>query len=394
MFLNEKHQAFYQQTLAFAQQELLPVIRISDQAHRFPHELVPKITARGLLGVCLPQAYGGLGLDYQCLGLAAEALEFADSSLREWVAVHLGLCALSIWQWGTDSQRETWLPKLASGSRLAAFALNEADAGSDVANLQSTAQAVENGYLLNGEKVWITNAQIADVYLYFAKTNPSAGASGISAFLLPSKSAGITDGQYADKFGVFSSNTGWIRLENVFVPSENRLGWEGEGFKIAMSALDMARFVVAAGSIGLMKACLAQAVAYAKQRIAFGKPIAETQLIQQLLAGMQQRIDLGETYVRQVGWLKNRGERATRESSAAKWYCTEAAWQTANDAMQVLGAAGYRDQYDIARHLRNARAATIYQGTSQIHQLIQASYLLGQRQPTRLRCELPPIQLD
>lgn len=343
----------------------------------------------GYLGICLPRAHGGAGMDYLALGIVAEALEFADSSLREVLAVHLGLHALPIYQWGGEVQKRTWLPGLARGKSLACFALNEPDAGSDVAAMTSTARREGDVYVLNGEKSWITLADVADHFLVFAKTDATRGANGICAFVLERSMRGLSTGSIDQKLGDWASNTGWVRMRDVKVPHTNRLGEESEGFKIAMSALDMGRYVVAAGAVGLMKACLADSVAYAKGRVAFSKPISEQQLVQQMIAHMQQRIDVGELLVRKVGWLLNAGQRVTREASSAKWYCTEAALACANDAVQIFGAAGYSDAHNVARYLRNARSTTIYQGTSQIHTLLQAAYVLGTREDKPLRCELP-----
>jgi alkylation response protein AidB-like acyl-CoA dehydrogenase len=194
--------------------------------------------------------------------------------------------------------------------------------------------------------------------------------------------------------GVHASNTGWIAMDEVRVPASHRLGEEGEGFKIAMSALDNARYSVAAGSVGIMKACLEESISYAKERHTFGKPIAEYQLVQQMLANMQQSIDIGELLVRKVGWLKNKGVRNTRETSMAKWYCTDAARRVADDAVQIHGAYGYSDEYNVERHLRNTKSAVIYEGTSQIHTLMQAAYALGNRKTKPMRCELPAYDQD
>ncbi|RUA16873.1 MAG: butyryl-CoA dehydrogenase, partial [Clostridia bacterium] len=269
------------------------------------------------------------------------------------------------------------------------FGLTEPGAGSDVAGLSSRARRQGDVYILNGEKMWITLADVADQMLVFAKTDPEKGHRGISAFVLERGMKGLTTGTIEDKLGVWASNTGWISMNDVEVPVENRLGEEGEGFKIAMSAIDNARYTVAAGAVGLMKAARDEAIDYAKQRKTFGKPIAEYQLVQQMIALMQQRIDAGELLVFKAGWLKNKGLRNTRETSMAKWYCTEAAFACANDAVQVHGAYGYSDEYNVARYLRNSKGAVIYEGTSQIHQLIQAGYAFGWRKDKPLRKELP-----
>ncbi len=392
--LTAEHKMIRDMVYDFARKEVLPIIKDYDARHEYPMELVPKMGEMGFMGVCLPVKYGGAGMDYISLGLVAEGLEWADSSVRETVAVHLALHAMPIFQWGTEEQKERWLPDLATGRKLACFGLTEPGAGSDVAGMSSRARREGDVYILNGEKMWITLADVADRFLVFAKTDPEKKHRGISAFVLERGMKGLTTGTIEGKLGVWASNTGWISMQDVEVPVENRLGEEGEGFKIAMSAIDMARYMVAAGSVGLMKAAMQEAIEYALQRKTFGRPIAEYQLIQQLIAQMQQRIDIGELLVYKVGWLKNKGVRNTRETSMAKWYCTEAAFQTANDALQIHGAYGYSDEYNPARYLRNSRGAIIYEGTSQIHQLIQAGYALGWRKDKPLRKELPPYDPD
>ncbi len=387
--LNEEHKMIQKMVYDFARKEIMPIIKEHDRNHTFPHKLLPKMAEQGFLGVCLPVRYGGAGMDYISLGIVSEGLEWADSSTRETIAVHLGLHALPVFQWGTEEQKERFLPPLATGKNIACFGLTEPGAGSDVAGIASRARKEGDHYILNGEKMWITLADVADRFLVFAKTDPEKGARGITAFILERGWSGLTTGSIEGKMGVHASNTGWINMDEVPVPESHRLGEEGEGFKIAMTALDNARYGVAAGSVGIMKCCLEESVKYAHDRKTFGKPIAEYQLVQQMIAMMQQRIDIGELLVRKAGWLKNQGIRNTRETSAAKWYCTEAAFDCASDAIQVHGAYGYSDEYNVERHLRNSKSAVIYEGTSQIHQLMQAAYALGMRQDKPLRCELP-----
>ena len=387
--LSDEHRMVQDMAYDFVRKEVMPIIRDHDRDHAFPAALSAKMAAQGFLGMCLPVRYGGAGMDYLSLGIVSEAFEWADTSVRETLAVHLGLHAMPIFQWGTEEQKQQFLPPLATGEKMACFGLTEPGAGSDVGGMNSRAHREGDSYILNGEKMWITLADVADRLMVFAKTDPEAGVRGITAFLLERGWPGLTTGTIEGKLGARASNTGWINMENVSVPVSHRLGEEGEGFKIAMTALDNARYTVAAGAVGSMKACLQESVKYARERETFGKPIAEHQLVQQLLALMQQRIDLGELMVYKVGWLKNKGVRNTRETSMAKWYCTDAANATANDAVQIHGAYGYSDEYNVERHLRNSKGAMIYEGTSQIHQLIQAGYILEQRQDRPLRCEMP-----
>ncbi len=392
--LTPEHKMIKQTVYDFARKEIMPVIKEHDRHHTYPHELLPAMADLGFMGICLPVRYGGAGMDYISLGIVSEGLEFADSSVRETIAVHLGLHALPIFQWGTEEQKRTFLPPLATGEKLACFGLTEPGAGSDVAGMGSRARKDGSDYLLSGEKMWITLADVADRFLVFAKTDPDKGVSGITAFVLERGWPGLTTGTIEGKMGVHASNTGWVNMDEVRVPASHRLGEEGEGFKIAMSALDNARYGVAAGAVGIIKACLEESIRYAKERQTFGKPIAEYQLVQQMLAHMQQSMDIGELLVWKAGWLKNQGTRNTRETSAAKWYCTEAANRAANDAVQIHGAYGYSDEYNVERHLRNTKSAVIYEGTSQIHTLMQAAYALNERQDRPMRCELPAYDPD
>ncbi len=387
--LNEEHKMIEQTVYNFARKEIMPIIKEHDRNHTFPRDLLGKMGELGFMGICLPVKYGGAGMDYISLGILSEGLEFGDSSVRETIAVHLGLHALPIFQWGTEEQKQQFLPALATGENIACFGLTEPGAGSDVGGMGSRARKDGDDYILNGEKMWITLADVANRFLVFAKTDPDKGVRGITAFILERGWDGLTTGTIEGKMGVHASNTGWVNMADVRVPASHRLGEEGEGFKIAMSALDNARFGVAAGSIGIMKACLEESIAYAKERKTFGKPIAEYQLVQQMIAHMQQGIDIGQLLVWKAGWLKNQGIRNTRETSMAKWYCTDMARRCADDAVQIHGAYGYSDEYNVERHLRNTKSAVIYEGTSQIHTLVQAAYALGERKTKPMRCELP-----
>ncbi|MCY4117102.1 MAG: acyl-CoA dehydrogenase family protein [Caldilineaceae bacterium] len=389
LLYTEEHELVRKMAYDFTRNEVMPIIAEHDRNHAFPYGLLPKMAQLGFLGICLPARYGGAGMDFHSLGIVSEALEYGDSSVRETIAVHLALHALPIFQWGTEEQKDAFLPDLAAGAHIACFGLTEPGAGSDVSAIQSRARRDGDSYILTGEKMWITLADVADRFLVFAKTQPEDGARGISAFIVERGWEGLTTGTLEGKMGVRASNTGWINMQNVRVPATHRLGEEGEGFKIAMSCLDNARFGVAAGAVGIIRACIDQSVQYALHRKTFGKPIAEHQLIQQMIAQMQQDLDIGELLVWKVGALKNRGERNTRETSMAKWVCTEAARRAADNAVQIHGAYGYSDEFNVERHLRNTKSAVIYEGTSQIHTLMQAAYTLGLRQDRPLRCPMP-----
>jgi glutaryl-CoA dehydrogenase (non-decarboxylating) len=387
--LNDEHKLVQSMVRDFAEKEVAPLLKEYDRRHEYPMQLLPRMAELGLLGVCIPVKYGGAGMDYISLGIVSEWLEWADSSVRETIAVHTGLNSLTIFQWGSEEQKQRYLVPQARGEKIGCYGLTEPGAGSDVAALSTHARRKGDNYVLNGEKMWITLADVADNFLIFAKTDPEKGHRGISAFIVERDFPGVTTGTIHGKMGVHASNTGWISLNDTVVPAENLLGEEGEGFKVAMSALDNGRYTVAAGSVGLMRACLEEAVRYANQRETFGKPIGQHQLVQQMIARMVQRIELAELYVYKVGWLKNQGIRNTRETSLAKWYASEAAWATAADAVQVLGAYGYSDEYNVERHLRNIKGSVIYEGSTQIQELMQGAYALGYRQDKPLRCELP-----
>ena len=377
--LTADHDAIRNTAREFCQRELVSHLRDWDRAAQLPREVIRKMGAEGLLGVCIPRRYGGLGLDYLSLGIVSEELERADSAFRVLIAVHLGLNSLALFQWGNEAQKQGYLVPQARGEKLGAFGLTEPGAGSDVAGISTTARHDGNGYILNGEKMWIGCADIADHFLIFAYTDRAAKHRGISAFIVERGFDGVMTSSIHHKLGGRIGNVGSISLQDVRVPAKNRVGEEGDGFKVAMSALDNGRYTVASGAVGLIEACLEASVAYAKKREAFGQPIGKHQLVQQKIANMVAGRDIGRLLYYQVGWLKNQGMRCTREVSLAKWTNCQNAFQAADDAIQIHGAHGYSDEYPVERYFRNARGALIYEGTQEIHQLIQAGYALGDR---------------
>jgi len=387
--LTEEHIQARKMVRDFTTKEVMPTIGEWDRKQEMNPATLPRMAELGILGICIPVRYGGQGFDYITLGLVCEELERADTTLRVIMSVHMGLNSMALLQWGTEEQKQKFLAPQARGEKYAAFCLTEPGVGSDVANMSATARRSGNQYILNGEKMWISLATKAHHFLVFAKTDPNAGARGISAFIITRDMPGVKTGDIHGKLGVRAGSTGWVAMQDVEVPAENRLGEEGEGFKIAMSCLDNGRYTVASGATGLIRACLEESVKYAKQRETFGKPIAEHQLIKQKIAYMQQWYDAAFLLCMRVGWLKNQGVRNTRETSLLKWFATDASFEAANEAIQIHGAYGYSDEYDVERYLRNARGAIIYEGTSEIHQLMQAGYALGYRQDGELRCELP-----
>jgi glutaryl-CoA dehydrogenase (non-decarboxylating) len=295
-------------------------------------------------------------------------------------------------QWGTDDQKQRWLVPQARGEKLATFGLTEPGAGTDAAAIATTARREGNEYVLNGSKQWISLADIADHFLVFATVDRAKRHRGVTAFLVKRGTQGMSTGTIHGKMGIHAGNTGTIAFDEVRVPVEDRLGEEGEGFTIAMSAIDQGRYTVAAGAVGLAQACLDASVKYARERRTFGEEIGRHQLVKQMLAHMAQGIEAGRLLVWRAGSLKNRGERNTRETSLAKWFATDHAVQSALDAIQVHGANGYSNEFPVERYLRNSKAAVIYEGTSQLHTLIAADYVLGYREDRPLRCPPLPAQ--
>jgi alkylation response protein AidB-like acyl-CoA dehydrogenase len=389
--LTDEHRMVQHMVREFVQKEVAPVIKEYDRRQEMAPFILPRMAELGIMGVCLPVRYGGQGMDYIALGLVCEELEAVDSTLRVVMSVHMGLNSMALLQWGSEEQKQRLLAPQARGEKVACFGLTESGAGSDVAGIQSTARREGSDYILNGEKMWISLATKAHHSLVVARTDPETPDphDGLSAFLVDLDSPGVTRGDIHGKLGVRAGSTGWLAFQDVRVPEANLIGEEGEGFKIAMSCLDNGRYTVAAGATGLIRACLDASTKYAHERQAFGREIARFQLVQQKIAYMVQSYDAARLLYLRAGWLKNQGMRNSRETSLAKWYATDASFEAASQAIQIHGAYGYSDEYDVERYLRNSKGAIIYEGTSEIHQLIQAGYALGYRQDAPLRCELP-----
>jgi glutaryl-CoA dehydrogenase (non-decarboxylating) len=391
--LNEEQRMAQQMVRDFVQKEVAPVIKEADRQQEMAAFILPRMAKLGILGICLPVRYGGQGLDYISLGLVCEELEAVDSTLRVVMSVHMGLNSLGLLQWGTEEQKQRFLTPQGRGEKVGCFGLTESGAGSDVAAIRSTARRHGSDYMINGEKMWISLATKAHHCLWVARTDPQAEPhEGLSAFLVELDRPGVTCGDLHGKLGMRAGSTGWIACQDVRVPQENRIGEEGEGFKIAMSCLDNGRYTVAAGATGLIRACLEASVKYANERKAFGREIGKFQLVQQKIATMVQSYDAARLLYLRAGWMKNQGLRNTRETSLAKWYATDASFQAASEAVQIHGAYGYSDEYDVERYLRNSKGAVIYEGTSEIHQLMQGAYALGYRRDAPLRCELPAYE--
>jgi glutaryl-CoA dehydrogenase (non-decarboxylating) len=379
--LSEEHVQLQRAVRRFADERILPAARENDLRHRVDENTIREIASMGWLGATVPKTYGGLGLDFVSLAIIAEELERGDAGIRTLLSVHLALNSMTLLRFCTESQKKKFLVPQATGKALAAFGLTEPEAGSDVAAMQSTARRDSDGcYILNGHKRWIGYATLADHLLIFAKTNPAAGHRGISAFVLERGMKGLSAREIENKVGLWSSSAGEIFMNDVRVPPENLVGEEDNGFKVAMYALDMGRFTVAAGALGTIRACLEHSVSYANKRKTFGKEIGRHQFVQDMIARMVLNLETSRLLVLQDAWLKNQGKRDTREVSLAKWHATESAFAAANDALQIYGNKGFSDdESPIGRYFRNARAPIIYEGTTQIHKMMQAEHALGYR---------------
>jgi glutaryl-CoA dehydrogenase (non-decarboxylating) len=391
--LTDDHRALERSVREWGAREVAPRIRDLDRQHRFDPALLSQMADLGLLGVSIPSSYGGSGTDYISLGLASEELEYVDTSLRVILSVHVGLNSLTLLSWGTEEQKRRYLVPQAEGRRVATFGLTEPAAGSDARGIQATAVKAGGRYLLNGEKMWISLADVADHFLVFAwsdlEKKKRRDPSGMSAFIVERGFTGFSSGTLKEKWGILAGNTGFFTMADVEVPEENVVGRPGEGFKIAMFALDQGRYTVAAGAAGLVRACRDASVAYALERKAFGVEIGQHQLVKAMIARMESDYQASRLLWLRAGWLKNVGRRSTRETSLAKWFATVASERAASDAVQVHGANGYSDEYPVGRFYRNAKGAVIYEGTREIHALMQADYLLGYRQDRPGRCALP-----
>lgn len=390
--LSEEHHMVQRMVRDFAAKEVAPTIREQDRLGEMAPHVLPRMAELGILGITIPVKYGGQGMDYISLGLACEELEAVDTSLRVVISVHNGLTCLTLLQWGTEEQKNKFLVPLAKGEKIGCGAFTEPGAGSDLSHLQTTGKIDGSCYILNGEKMWISLATVADYAVVTVRTNPKASKAyqGLSTFLVDLNSPGVSRGDLHGKLGVRAGSTGWIAFQGVRVPAENMIGKEGEGFKVTMSAFDSGRYTVAAGATGLIGAALDASKTYADQRKAFGEKISDLQLIKAKIARMSLDYQAARLLYLKAGWMKNKGLRNTRETSAAKWYATEASFQAASEAVQIHGAYGYSDEYPVERYLRNAKGAMIYEGSNEIQSLIQADYALERRQDKKLRKESPP----
>jgi glutaryl-CoA dehydrogenase (non-decarboxylating) len=387
--LSDEHRMVQKMVHDFAQKEIVPNIKEWDERGAMDRSVIKKMGELGILGAPIPERQGGGGMDYVSLAIICEELERADTAFRVILSVHTGLNSLSLLQWGTEEQQERFLKPQARGEKLAAFGLTEPNAGSDVGAIETTAVRDGDYYVLNGEKLWISLADWADNFLVFAKLDRSLNHRGMCCFIVERGDPGVSTSSIHGKLGIRAGNTGGISLQDVRVHKSRLMGEEGEGFKIAMSALDGGRLTVAAGAVGLAQACIDASVKYANDRHTFGQPIGKHQLVQEMIARMVLGTEAARLLTYRAGWLKNQGIRNTRETSLAKWYACDVSMQAALDAVQIHGSSGYSNEFPVERYMRNAKGAVIYEGTAQIHTLMQGEYALGYRKDKPLRRELP-----
>jgi len=376
--LTDEQKLIRETAAEFSDKEIAPRARENDRNEHFDTELVQKMAEMGFLGAIVPEEYGGRGADYLTYGIIVEEIGRNDSAMRTVVSVVTSLVCSSIVRWGTDEQKQRWLPELCSGEGLGCFGLTEPDTGSDASNLKTRAEKIDGGWRINGGKMWISLGNYAKLAMVFAQTDPSKKHKGLACFLVPTESEGFSSQEIHGKLGLKGSDTAELSLDGVEVGDDALMGEIGDGFKIAMSALDSGRYSVAAGCVGICQASLDASVAYSKERTQFDRPIASFQLVQELIADMVVQTEAARGLVWRAGWLKDKGRPSTTETSIAKLYATEAAVNCANNAIQVHGGSGYVDDYPVERYLRDARVTTLYEGTSQIQKLIIGRAVTGE----------------
>jgi butyryl-CoA dehydrogenase len=375
--LTDEQQLIRRTAREFTDNEIVEQAKQNARAHRFDLQLVAKLAQQGYLGAIVPREYGGAGLDYVSYGLVVEEIGRGCSSVRTVVSVQTSLVCSAILKWGTEEQKQKWLPRLCAGEWLGCFGLTEPDTGSDAAKQRTRASRKDGGWVINGAKMWISMGNYAKLALVFAQTDPSLGHKGLACFLVDTDQEGFKPSPIEHKMGLHASDTASIALEDVEVSDDDLLGQVGDGFKVAMSALDSGRYSVAAGCVGVCQGCLEESVRYAKEREQFGRPIASFQLVQAMIADIAVKTEASRMLVWRAGFLKDKGKPNTIETSIAKLHATEAAVECSNTAIQVHGGAGYVDDHPVERYFRDVRVTTLYEGTSQIQKLIIGRGLTG-----------------
>src|SRR4051795_716611 len=390
--LSDEQQLIRETARDFTNKEVIPAAKENSRNHHFDLELVGKLAQQGYLGAIIPKEYGGAGLDYRTYGILVEEVGRGDSAMRTVISVQTSLVCSTILKFGTEEQKQKYLPKLCSGEMLGCFGLTEPDTGSDAANQKTRATKVDGGWRINGAKMWISLANHAGVALVFAQTDPEKKHKGVACFLVDTDQDGFQPSPIEHKMGLHGSDTAQIGLDDVFAADDAILGEVGEGFKVAMTALDSGRYSVAAGCVGICQGSLEASVAYAKERQAFGKPIGAFQLVQQMIAEQRVLTDSARALVWRAGWLKDAGKPSTTETSIAKLHATEAGQRCAHLAIQVHGGSGYADDFPVERYYRDVRVTTLYEGTSQIQQLIigRAEPGLDALQPSVVERDIVP----
>ncbi|MFW6081228.1 MAG: acyl-CoA dehydrogenase [Desulfosalsimonas sp.] len=373
-----KEQIMIQKTAReFARRDLAPLAAERDKNHEYPSESLKKMGELGLLGMLVPEKYGGEGLDTLSYVLAMTEIAYACASTAVIMSVHNSICCGSLLRFGTDEQKIRYLEPMTAGEIICSFALSEPEAGSDPASMQTTAEKDGDFYVLNGTKRWITGGATSELFIVLAKTDPDAGHKGISAFLITRDMEGFATGRLEDKMGQCASDTTDLVFSNCRVPADHLLGNEGEGFIVAMSGLDDGRIGIAALSLGLGQAALDQASDYARQRVQFGRPIAENQGLRWMIADMATDVEAARQLIYNAADKKDRGERCSKEASMAKLYASEMANRVTGQALQIHGGYGYTKEFPVERFYRDARVLTIYEGTSQIQKIVIANEVLG-----------------
>jgi|FLOH01.1.fsa_nt_gi butyryl-CoA dehydrogenase len=377
--LSDEQKLIEQTAREFTDGEIMPVASENSENHFFDRELVSKIAAQGFLGAIVPREYGGAGLDYTTYAIICEEIGRGCSAMRTVVSVQTSLVCSTILKWGTEEQKQRYLPLLCSGEWLGCFGLTEPGTGSAAANQKTRAVQQDDGsWLINGAKMWISLGNNASLALIFAQTDPSLGHRGLACFLVETDQPGFMPSAITAKMGLWASDTAEIALDDVTASADSMLGEVGDGFKVAMSALDSGRYSVAAGCVGLARASLEESITYANERTQFDRPIAAFQLVQAMIADMVVKTEAARLLVYKAGSVKDAGKPSTLETSIAKYYATEAAVWCSDKAIQVHGGAGYSREHPVERYYRDARVTTIYEGTSQIQQLIIGRAVTGQ----------------
>ncbi len=377
--LTDDQRAIRDMVREFAEKEIMPVAGKHDAEHSFPEATTKRMGELGLLGITVPPEYGGPGADTISFGLVAEELARACASHSVIFGANASLTCSPILNWGSDDQKQQWLPDLATGAKLGCYALTEPEAGSDAGNLQTSATKDGDEYVINGQKVYISNGAVADVCILFARTGAKdSGPAGVSAFIVDTKSDGFNVGKNEEKLGLNASYTNQLFFEDLRVPAENLLAPEGAGFKVAMSTLDTGRVMAAAGSVGIARAAYEDSLVYAQERKQFGKPIAANQAIQWKLADMDVGIEAGRNLYLKAAWLKDQGQPFTHAASRAKVFASEMAMKATIEGVQIHGGNGYTKDYNVERYMRDIKIFEIFEGTNEIQRMVIARHILGQ----------------